>query len=283
MAKDEQTHFWRVPELGDAELLSARFYTHAYARHVHDRYALGVITAGRETFFLRGSHHVAGPGQVVMVNPDEPHDGMAAAAEEGWGYRMVYLEPAVLEGAMAELGGRGLPFFPRAVVEDPELAAALVGLHRDLEAGDRSPLESESRFLPLLARLLRRHAAPTPLRPPLGEAGRGRVRRVRALLDARYDETLRLEELAAEAGMSPLAFLRRFRREVGLPPYAYLQQRRLLAAAERLREGEAPAAVAQACGFADQAHLTRQFKRQYGVTPAAFRSGSFKPAALPFR
>lgn len=277
MASSEQTRFWRIPELEEAELLNARFYTHAYSRHVHDRYALGVITAGREAFHLRGSLHTAGVGQVVLVNPDEPHDGMAASLEEGWGYRMVYLDPAVLQAIHVEAGREGLPYFPQAVIDDPALAAGLTRLHHDLEAGSCDPLEAEARFLPLLELLVRRHAAFSGVQKPIGSGARGKLRRVRELLDGRYTDTLRLAELAEEAGMTPLTLLRRFRSEVGLPPYAYLQQRRLLAAADQLRQGEAPASVAQACGFADQAHLTRQFKRQYGVTPAAFRAGSFKP------
>ena len=57
-----------------------------------------------------------------------------------------------------------------------------------------------------------------------------------------------------------------------MPPHAYLRHLRLAAARRLLALGEAPAAVAAATGFVDQAHLTRRFKGAYGITPGRFRA-----------
>ena len=62
----------------------------------------------------------------------------------------------------------------------------------------------------------------------------------------------------------------RFRHR-GLPPHAWLQQRRLEQARALLRDGCAPLSVALQLGFADQSHLTRQFKQVYGVGPGEYR------------
>jgi hypothetical protein len=51
--------FWRIPE-GDCELLSARYTTQSFGRHSHDRYAVGVISAGVEKLFYRGSYALGG-------------------------------------------------------------------------------------------------------------------------------------------------------------------------------------------------------------------------------
>ncbi len=71
--------------------------------------------------------------------------------------------------------------------------------------------------------------------------------------------------------MSPFALVRAFRAETGLPPHAYVNHLRVRLARRLLDGGVAPADVAAAAGFADQAHLTRHFKRVVGVPPRAYQ------------
>ena len=76
--------------------------------------------------------------------------------------------------------------------------------------------------------------------------------------------------LATVAGLSRFELVRRFRADTGMPPHAFQIDLRIAQARRMLVAGEAPAAVAASCGFADQAHFTRTFRRSVGVTPARF-------------
>lgn len=92
-------------------------------------------------------------------------------------------------------------------------------------------------------------------------------------------------ELAHEWGVSPDHFSRTFRRALGCTVPEYARRVRVRRAARLLHASTSPLAdVAAACGFADQSHLTRQFRRESGFTPAAYRllarSGSI-PRGLP--
>jgi AraC-like DNA-binding protein len=99
--------------------------------------------------------------------------------------------------------------------------------------------------------------------------------RVRDLLDARVAEGLALDRAAASFGVHPTHLVRAFTRRHGLPPHRYLTGRRVDRARRLLLDGMAPAAVATAVGFYDQAHLTRHFRRMLATTPAAYaRSAS---------
>jgi AraC-like DNA-binding protein len=126
------------------------------------------------------------------------------------------------------------------------------------------------------AGLLVRHAS-VRVRPPdpAGPAGSdARVAaRVRELIHDRYAaEDLTAGDLAVAAGCSRYAAYRAFRRAYGLAPSDYQRQLRVRAA-RRLLAGDVPPSVAAAqAGFADQAHLTRWFRRYFGVTPGAYRS-----------
>ena len=81
-----------------------------------------------------------------------------------------------------------------------------------------------------------------------------------------------LAEIAAETGLSRYQLVRSFRTEVGMPPYAWLAQHRVRMARALLEQGCRPAEVAALTGFADQAHLTRWFRRVVGVTPGVYRN-----------
>jgi AraC-like DNA-binding protein len=66
--------------------------------------------------------------------------------------------------------------------------------------------------------------------------------------------------------------MRSFRKEYGLPPHAYANQLKLIAAKRKLQAGLPPAEVAADVGFYDQSHLTRVFKRAFDLTPGRFAS-----------
>jgi AraC family transcriptional regulator len=136
-------------------------------------------------------------------------------------------------------------------------------------------LFAESAAALLIAHLLRTSAggsgtaAPAQARPPLRA-----LRRVVDHIEAHLDSDLRIVELADVAGLDPHRFRRAFKAATGLPPHRYVTERRLARAARLLRDPDGPpiADIAVRAGFSSQSHLTTAFGREYGVTPAVYRS-----------
>lgn len=189
------------------------------------------------------------------------------AAPDGYSYRALYATPSLLtDGTRAT----ALPYFREPVIDDPELAAALRAAHTDL-ARHPDPLEAESRLPWLLTALARRHSTARAA----DDAVPGSDRVARVVRDRLADELLApppLAALATDLGLSRYQLLRAFRTATGMPPYAWLAQHRVARARGLLDAGLRPAEVAALVGFADQAHLTRWFRRVLGVTPAAYRN-----------
>ena len=103
--------------------------------------------------------------------------------------------------------------------------------------------------------------------------------RAKDLADARYFESLGVDDLAAAAGLSRAHFSREFRRAFGESPHAYLLTRRLERAAALLRNTDR--SVAEVCldvGLTSVGSFTTSFKRNFGKTPTAYRA-SFPPAS----
>ena len=97
------------------DLLHARV-AEPYAPHVHEEYAVGACTAGREVIRYRGTLHYAGPGSVVVLEPGEAHTG-APADPPDFTYRVMYPAAGLLaEGLLAEGAGRAAGGAPVAAV-----------------------------------------------------------------------------------------------------------------------------------------------------------------------
>lgn len=267
---EERAKLWRLPKLGNVELLHATYVTQTFARHSHDGFAVGVIERGALGFSYRGENLVASPGMINLVVPGEPHTGHAAL-ETGWTYRMFYVGSDVVERAASELRDRpsGLPFFRAGVIQDSPLAGAIRHLHLTLERAGTPTLEAETRFLWMLTQWITRHADEPPI-PRHAAKGHPYVRRIRDYLEAHFDEDISIEQLSGIAGLSPFHLIRAFGNEVGLPPHAYLIQVRARRARTLLSQGWSVSAAAFEAGFADQSHLTRHFKRIYGITPGQY-------------
>jgi AraC-like DNA-binding protein len=244
------------------ERVEANFQAMAFAPHRHDSYAIGVTMRGVQSFCYRGGTELSQVGCAFVIHPDEKHDGRPGTAE-GYGYRILYIAPRLIADA---LGSQRLPFVREAVTHESRLRGAILGA-LDSDA----PLE-DLQFDDIIARLADALAAHDPAaRESAAEPACDRaVRLARDLLDAAASvSSTSLERLT---GLSRFALARHFRKSVGTSPHRYAVMRRLERAKRMIGGGTTLADTASACGFSDQAHMTRQFRSAYGLSPGQWRA-----------
>jgi AraC-like DNA-binding protein len=232
----------------------------AYAPHRHDSYAIGITTAGVQTFRYRGARRICLPGQLHVLHPDETHDG-AAGTDDGFGYRILYLAPELVRDA---LDGGALPFVADPVQPSPPATRLVAGLLADID----EPISDLARagIAAALADTLRSLGG-RPAHHPV-RIDRGAVELARAYLAAPASEQTPAATLEAVTGTDRFTLARHFRRAFGTSPDRYRTMRRLALARAAIERGVPLAEAAASAGFADQSHMTRQFKRAYGLTPA---------------
>ena len=91
-------------------------------------------------------------------------------------------------------------------------------------------------------------------------------------IEASLGTDIRLDELAAQACLSPFHFSRLFREATGLSPHRYVTDRRVQAARHELTHNDAPLVqIALDFGFGSQANFTRVFRKATGLTPGQYR------------
>ncbi|HEY6984403.1 AraC family transcriptional regulator [Reyranella sp.] len=258
MTRPDEIRF-DAPRDGLQRLL-AQFGGHAYDLHRHETYGVGLTVWGAQSFHYRGRLRTSCAGQVIVLHPDEPHDGHAGVPD-GFAYRMLYADPAAVSTA---LGGAAAPYVPDVVADDPNLAAllreAFAEFPRALE-----PLAVDA-VVARLAELLvaRSDAPPNAKKPAIAHKA---VERARDFLIAEAPRIVLSEELESVTGLDRFALARQFRAVFSTSPHRFQVGRRLARAQTLIARGEPLSGVAVATGFADQSHLTRHFSAHFGLTP----------------
>lgn len=221
--------------------------------HWHDEWSFGAVVQGECRCSVAGRPFVARAGDLIAIAPGVVHTGALVAGPRGDGVTvmMFYVPVSWLQHA-------GL----QAPAQSTKLAAPDV-------ANAAAKLESADEVQTWLRRAVPALTGASRLAPPEAdalpsEAVRELIRRVQAAV---LGGEPTVSGLARQCVVSRQRLHRVLVRWLGMPPAAYLLAVRVHRARQRLLEGTALAAVAAECGFADQAHFTRWFRRTFGYSP----------------
>ena len=199
------------------------------------------------------------PGAVHLCCPEDP---------ERFNFTMIHISPA---------------WFTRSFSMNPsDFLPGIAGIRRDLDrqrrhftkrfasVADSMTLESEA--LCFIGAILHRCFQYRPQAPP-GRTGSQAVQKAKDHLDRHFTEPILLADLAEVSGLGPYTLLRRFKAAHGLPPHAFLVNKRINKARKDLARGLSVARVATDCGFFDQSHFIKTFRQYVGLTPSQYKKG----------
>jgi AraC-like DNA-binding protein len=256
----------RAPAQPGLERFDAFFTGHAYDPHRHDCYAIGYTLSGVQSFVYRGARANSVRGNLIVIHPDEVHDGRAGAAP-GFRYRMIYLQPALVRDALGDRA-RSLPFVRNVLSRDQRLYEALLPSFSDMTR-PLDELECDQIIAAIADALLEMD--------PSARVGAAPDRRfsgvaiARDYLDAYFQQCVTSIQLERATGLNRYSLARAFRRHFGTSPYRYLTMRRLDRVRATLRGNASLADAALDAGFADQSHMNRHFKQAFGLSPGRWR------------
>jgi AraC-like DNA-binding protein len=247
--------------------IEAFFSGEAYAPHRHDTYSIGYTIHGVQSFDYRGARSDSTPGRVVVLHPDEEHNG-EAGSDEGFHYRMLYIEPALIRAALGS-SASALPFVKESVLDDPRLMQAIHAAYSDFDTA-LEPIALDEITVLLADGLLANDTSSKRSSKVIVDAKA--VDRAREYLDANRDRTVTSNELELITGQDRFSLARQFRKALGTSPYRFLTMRRLDRARAEIANGHSLADAAIMTGFSDQSHMTRRFKATFGISPGHWKS-----------
>jgi AraC-like DNA-binding protein len=155
----------------------------------------------------------------------------------------------------------------------------LMSASRELEHSQEAAKISIQRAASVLQAQMRCVSAERQERVPALLAWQMRL--VERYIEEHIDQQILVTDLSVLVNLSEAHFSRGFRLARGEPPHAYIVGQRVKFAAQLMLASRDPLSeIALKCGFHDQAHLTKQFRRLTGETPAAWRRLRLLPASL---
>src|SRR5258707_370961 len=239
---------------------SDTFFPRSFATkfHPHPEAHLGLALTGRYTETVRGRVEECAPGIIRYLPANEPHSLKLASSGRSL---FVRIQPCVVERL------RDYTLF------EPEAGNVMgntVPLSRRLyhefkEADQASPLAVECLVLELLIQMNRGQKLPSCKASPA-------LLRARDFLHASHNGNLGLAQLAGQIEIHPVHLSREFHRVFGYTLSDYARSLKIQKAQNLLVNSRVPLSeISQLCGFHDQSHFSRCFKRYFGVTPLTYR------------
>lgn len=205
-----------------------------------------------------------------------------AGVKSGWKWHakskviVITLEPDKLEKfAQSELGvlltDTQLKDVPQFIDEDITQAAVMLMDALKSDIGSAVMFESFARIF--LTKLVQKYGLEHGEDIEFSKSFTSKhYKRVLDYIAQNYGQNIVLEDIAAQAGMSPFHFSRLFKQTIGQSPHQFVMAYRVEQAKKMLADLDRPMIdIAHACGFSDQAHFSRVFKHIQGNTPKNWR------------
>lgn len=223
--------------------------------HYHENPHLSFVLRGGGVERRERSQFERLPGEVIFFHAGESHQ----CINKLFPARNLNLE---IESGFLQNGLVSESAIGAAVARNPDVKFVMLRVYKELLTGD--PLTATSIRMLLLGAFGSDRAA-TPRRPPWIET-------LRALLNDRWNEQLTLEELSASAGVHPVTVSKCFPKYFSCTLGEYMRKLKVEQSLRLMKSSPLSLTdVAHECGFSDQSHFTRTFKRLTGLLPRQYK------------
>jgi AraC family transcriptional regulator len=250
------------------------------AEKIQLAYLISFVHEGAFVLHLEGLSEVVDRTTAVLFNPGVPYRSSHPAGCSDHGSSLVIHQDVLLD-VMSHFDPaaqeRPATLFPSPLGRDLTrsfLRHRLI-VRRLMQGAPQDPAALDAALLEITETMVRSCFPPGAARRAAAfESSRARRRYVydaQLILQERFREKYRLEEIARELYVSPFHLCRLFKQETGMPMHRYVNRLRLREALEQLTAGSDLTELALSLGFACHSHFTNAFRKEFGVTPSEVR------------
>lgn len=241
--------------------LSASFTDFKYKKHYHKEYALGVTLRGIQQYNLDGSLQSSYENGVMLLNPEQPHDGMSHD-KAGIDYIMLYIDPALF---LEVIEKKDIVRFSSPIIYNYDLEQKILNLSNAILTEKDQALSSE-----LLLSLLDNFSQINLYTNCRKD--NALIKKAKDMIHCDLQNVLRLDYICKEFNMSKFKFIRLFKANTSISPYQYFLNCKVELAKQLIEKNKDVYSAVAECGFVDLTHLNKNFKSIYGITAFEYMS-----------
>lgn len=240
-----------------------------FEKHFHDCFSFGLVTEGSSDYWNLKQKQTIYPHDVVLINPEDLHACNPHA--ENWGFQMYYLDCNWLSELQAEMGlstGSDFNYFSKSVIQSKQLTQQIYHTTQIL-LNEVDNLKQEEAIIELASLLSDcshygkfNRKLPSPLL----------LKEISEFLADTPEKQHSLKEICKTYSIGRSHLLQSFKMAFGVSPHAYQLNHRIIRAKQKLAQQQNITDIALDCGFYDQAHFQKTFKRFVGQTPKSFQN-----------
>jgi AraC-like DNA-binding protein len=236
--------------------LKANINKFSYKKHAHEEYAIGVTLRGVQEYSLDGVSQSSYKNGVMLFNPEQLHDGKAREYKEGLDYVMLYIKPELfLEG----LEKKDIVKFSNPVIYNEKIKNDILNLGSAILNQKDEAFCSE-----LYLNLIDNFSQKDFLSSYTNETSF--IKKAKEMIYYELDNVLDSEQMSKEFNISKFQFIRMFKSNIGMSPYQYFLNTKLIHSKKYLDNTKDLYGCVVEFGFTDLSHLNRHFKKIYGIT-----------------
>jgi len=269
----QETHYkhWKSSGIDSLEMVETNEHRHSYPYHLHEALEVIWVKSGSALIYCRGKVSTIESGEACVISPNECHGG-GCHGKASIEFTSIHI-PFNIVHQFAQLNRRNfnaLVYLRPVKIISSGCAGRILpklisGLKDQCSGQAQREIATQSLEKLLFARSLPRSQVfgMTESHPA--------VDRVKSIICRNYAETIDIAMLASEVQLNKRYLISLFKFATGITPHQFLIGIRVDHARRLIHSNFALGPAAVETGFADQSHLNRYFKRQWGMTPGAYR------------
>ncbi len=263
-----ESKLWKPIEHEGVILSKTVFNNSGFDKHIHEEFAIGVISHGEMNGFIDGTTKSINKKSIMTINPDTAHSNNAYN-QNMYSQSAVNIHPSFLSTLIKENFSSKQVYFKTGLLEHESLSNEFISLMTSFENNELSTIDYECRLVEVLNKIL---LANTCVQEQKSLSKHDiAIMRAKEFMQDNLSMDITLDDIAQELDLSKFHFLRLFKKHTHFSPHVYLMLKRLERAKQLLQEGKSIIDAVYTCGFADQSHLNKHFKTYMGLTPKTYQ------------
>ncbi len=251
--------FIHIPECFNITVVIGNGVSHSFSEHFHHSATIGLITAGEAAVSISKVKRILSERGIYLINPDEIHEISGCGID----YNAISIDKLIL----TKVTGVDNPIFKTPFIENEKTASQITSCLKTLTDKKSIATAKQESLLTLLAGLPLTESDNIPVQNK-------NIEKSLEYIKSHFLEDIDLRILSDVSTMSLFHFIRIFKGQTGISPFEFIIQLRIKEACRKLAIGESIADVAADCGFYDQSHFTKYFRKHVGINPKRYISNN---------